>query len=343
VSTVDPRARMALMQMLFGFMGAQVINVTARLGIADALGNGARTTDELAAGTKTHAPSLHRLLRALACLGVVAEVEPRRFELTALGQPLRADAPNSMRWLAMLFCDDPVWRSWGHLEDSVRTGEVSWDKVVGTSPFEYFKTHPEQSATFNAAMAEDARNTAPMVLAAYDFASVGTLVDVGGGSGTLLATILAATPKLRGIVFDTPAGMDRAAETLARVGVADRARAVAGDFFQSVPEGGDAYILKSVIHDWDDARSRTILQSCRRAMGAGGKLLLVEPLLPPKVESPAITGMVMSDLNMLVVAGGRERTEVEFRALLESAGFVLTSISAPLAPTTYRLIEGCPA
>ncbi len=343
MTAIDPRGRMTLMQMLFGFMGAQVINVTARLGIADALKDGARTADELAAATHTHPPSLYRLLRALACLGVVAEVEPRRFELTPLGQPLRADAPNSMRSLAMLFCDDPVWRSWGHLQDSVRTGEVSYDRIVGMSPFEYLATHPEQSATFNAAMAEDARNVVPGVLAAYDFASVGTLVDVGGGSGTLLATILAATPKLRGIVFDTPAGMDRAGATLARFGVADRGRAVSGDFFASVPEGGDAYILKSVIHDWDDARSTKILQRCRQAMTAGGTLLIVEPLMPPKVESPAIAGMVMSDLNMLVVTGGRERTEVEFRALLESAGFALTSISAPLAPTTYRLIEGRPA
>lgn len=339
----DAEDQAALLQMSFGYMTSQVIGVAARLGIADVLRDGAKTSEELATATGAHAPSLLRLLRALACLGVLVEVEPGRFELTSLGAPLRRDAPNSVRALTMLFCDEAVWTAWGNLLHSVRTGENAFEQAFGIGAFEYFARNPVLSAIFNEAMAEHTRTVAPCVVAGYDFSRFRTIVDVGGGNGTLIAAILEATPGLRGILFDTPAGVEAAGATLEAAGVADRCRIVEGDFFESVPDGGDACVLKSVIHDWDDDRSITILDNCRRAMPADGTLLLVEPVLPPRVESAAITGMVMSDLNMLVVASGRERTETEFQALFTSAGFELTAVTPTLAPTDYSVIEGVPA
>lgn len=334
--------RETLLRMVFGYMASQVIHVAARLGIADLLQGGAKTSEELAAATGTHAPSLRRLLRALACVGVLAEVEPGLFELKPLGAALRSGAPDSARSLAMLFCDDSVWRSWGDLHHSVKTGETALERVVGMGPFEYFARNPELSVTFNEAMAEDTRNVAPGVAAGYDFSHFGTLVDVGGGNGTLISAILEATPGLRGVLFDTPAGVEAAPEALEASGVAERCRVIAGDFFESVPGGGGACILKSVIHDWDDDRAAAILRNCRGAMPREGRLLLVEPVLPPRVESAEITGVVMSDLNMLVCAGGRERTEAEFRELFAAAGFELTGITPTLGTTNYRLIEGSP-
>jgi hypothetical protein len=331
----------SLLDMVFSYMPAQVIHVAARLGIADHLAGGAMTSAALAALTKTHAPSMYRLLRALACLGVVAEVEPDRFTLEPAGAPLQTKAPDSVRALVMLFCGDEAWRSWGELEYSVRTGQPARERVTGMASFEYFAQHPDQAATFNAAMADHTRAVAPPILAGYDFSRFGTLVDVGGGDGTLIAAILNAVPGMRGVLFDLPAGVEAAARTLQAAEVTDRCRVATGDFFTSVPEGADAYLLKSVIHDWDDERAVAILRNCRRAMPATGTVLVVEPVLPLKVESPEITGAVMSDINMLVNTGGRERTEDQFRALFASAGFELSKIISVGAD--YHVIEGSPA
>lgn len=329
-----------LLEMVFGYAPAQIIHVAARLGIADQLADGALTSTDVAAATDTHSPSMYRLLRALACFAVVTEVEPDRFELTSAGASLRSAAPDSIRALVMLFCGDEVWRSWGELEYSVRTGKPAWEHVTGLSSFEFFAQHPEQSATFNAAMAEHSRSVAPAIIASYDFSRFGTLVDVGGGDGTLVAAVLKATPGLRGVPFDLPAGVEMAAKTLDAAGVADRCDVLTGDFFTSVPEGADAYLLKSVIHDWDDERAVEILRSCRRAMPAAGTLLVVEPVLPPRVDSPEVTGTVLSDINMLVNTGGRERTEDEFRALYSAAGFELTAVLGE--GTNYRVMGGSP-
>ncbi|MGH3838293.1 MAG: methyltransferase [Pseudonocardiaceae bacterium] len=325
---------------VFGYMPAQVIHVAARLGIADHLASGAMTSAELAALTETHAPSMHRLLRSLACLGVVAEIEPDRFTLEPAGAPLQTEAPDSIRALVMLFCSDAAWRSWGELEYSVRTGQPAWERVTGMTPFEYFAQHPDQAATFNAAMADHTRAVAPTILAGYDFSRFGTLVDVGGGDGTLIAAILNASPAMRGVLFDLPAGVEAAARTLEAAGVTDRCRVVTGDFFASVPEGADAYLLKSVIHDWDDERAVAILRSCYRAMPTTGTVLVVESVLPLRAESPETTGTVMSDINMLVSTGGRERTEDQFRALFAAASLELTKIIGVGAD--YHVIEGSP-
>jgi O-methyltransferase domain/Dimerisation domain len=331
---------MNLLDTVFGFASAQIIHVAARLGLADHLADGPKTSAELAGATGTHAPSLHRLLRALTCFGVVMQVDKDRFELAPPGMPLRTDAPDSIRSLVLLYGSERGWRSWGELEYGIRTGNVPSEHVTGLPAFEYFAKHPEMGAEFNAAMAEHTRSIAPEVINGYDFARFGTLVDVGGGNATLLAAILAAVPSLRGVLFDLPNGLQGAAATLERAGVADRCRVVTGDFFDSVPPGADAYLLKSIIHDWDDDRAAAILSNCRTAMADGGVVLVLERMLPDRL-SPANTGAVLSDLNMLVFTGGRERTEAQYRAVYAAAGLELVELAGPFGD--YWVVAGAKA
>ncbi len=327
----------SLLDMVQGYVLAPIIHLAARLSLADHLADGPKTSAELATATRTHAPSLHRLLRALTCFGVVTQTGPDRFELAPRGTPLRSDVPDSIRSLVLLYCSERAWRSWGELEYGIRTGNVPSEYVWGMPTFEYFAKHPDMLATFNAAMAEHTRSVAPEIIAGYDFSRFGTLVDIGGGNGTLLAAILNAVPGLRGVLFDLPIGVERAAVTLTDAGVADRCRVVTGDFFNSIPEGADAYLLKSVIHDWDDHEAVEILRNCRAAMADEGVVLVVERILPEEV-SPADIGAVMSDLNMLVATGGRERTAAEFRALYATAGLEPAELVGPLGD--YFVIVG---
>jgi orsellinic acid C2-O-methyltransferase len=335
-------SRPSLLDLAFGYMPAQILATAARLGLADHLAAGIRTSEELAAATGAHQPSLYRLLRAMACLGLVTEDSPGTFSLAPAGVPLRSDVPESMRALVMLFCGAEVWRAWGELEYSVRTGHTGWQKATGMTPFEFMAQHPELAATFNAAMADHTRSVAPAIVAGYDFGRFETVVDVGGGDGTLLAAILVAAPGVRGMLFDLPSGADTAPKILADAGVADRCEIVTGDFFASVPPGADCYLLKSVIHDWDDEQATAILRNCRAALPEHGRLLVVEPVLPASVD-PSVRAAVMSDLNMLVNTGGRERTEPEFRALFAAAGLDLTDVLGPLGDTNYRILEGTPS
>lgn len=328
----------SVLDMVFGYTAAQMLNVAARLEIADRLAAGAMTSAELAAAARTDGPAMYRLLRGLACFGVVIETGPDLFTLGPAGESLRADAPHSVRAMVMLLCADETWRSWGQLEYSVRTGQPAWEKVTGVSNFEYLASNPQKSAEFNAAMAEYTRAAVPGILSRYDFSRLGNVVDVGGGDGTLLAELLRAVPGLRGTVFDLPAGVETARQTLAAAGVTDRSTVVSGDFFDTVPDGADGYLLKSVLHDWDDKKAVEILTQCRKAMAPGGVVLTIEPVLPPTVTSPAVIGVVMSDLNMLVNTGGRERTEAEFGELYAAAGLTLTSISGQEAD--FCVIEG---
>jgi orsellinic acid C2-O-methyltransferase len=342
--TADDTRRRLLQQLIFGFFPSAVLSVAARLRIPDLVADGARSSEELAEATSTHAPSLYRLLRALAYLGILEETEPRRFGLTDLGELLRSDVPDSMWATTLLFCGEGVWRSWGDLMAGVQTGKPSFDRGIGLDPFAEFAENPEASKHFNLAMSEGTRQEAPGIVASYDFSRFRALVDVGGGDGTLLAAILAATPGLQGVLFDTAPGLAEARDRLGAAGVEDRCEVVDGDFFESVPEGADAYIMKSVIHDWDDERCVTILENCRRAMKAGGKVLIVEPVLPPVVKpSFARLGVVMSDLNMLLNTGGRERTEDEFAALLRTAGLELANVFRVPKPSVMSVIEGAGA
>ena len=333
-----------LQDVVYGFMPAQILHVGARLNIADELAGGPRTLGELVAATGTHGPSLRRLLQGLACLNVLGETADGRYELTAAGQQLRADVPNSIRAAVLLFCSEAMWRSWSALEYSVRTGDIAWDHVHGSSFFDYMDEHAAESTTFNSAMADRTRAAVPKIIGNYDFSRFTRLVDVGGGNGQLLATILTSTPELRGVLFDQPAGVSDARDMMWATGVADRCEITAGDFFAGVPTGGDAYLLKSVIHNWDDDKATAILRNCRKAMGDKGTLLLVERIMPPRVESPAFGRIVWSDVNMLVNTFGRERTEAEYGALFAAAGFELTG-RKPTSddPVDYQLLEGVPA
>lgn len=332
----------SLQDVVYGFMPAQVLHVGVRLGIADALAAGPKTLTELAAATGTHAPSLRRLLHGLACLDVLTETE-HGFELAPTGQQLRADVPNSIRAAVLLFCSEAMWRSWSALEHSVRTGGIAWDHVHGTSVFDHMREHAAEAATFNAAMADRTRAVAPRVVASYDFSRFTRLVDVGGGNGQLLAVILAGAPALRGVVFDQPAGVAQAWDILAAAGVADRCEVVAGDFFTGVPAGGDAYLLKSVIHNWDDEKAAVILRNCREAMARNATLLLVERVMPARVDSAVVARVVWSDVNMLVNTVGRERTEEEYRTVLAAGGFELAErIPTSENPVDYQFLRALP-
>ncbi len=332
---------LALFRMVTGYYVSRAIWVAATLGLADQLSAGPRDAGDLAKATDTHAPSLRRVLRLLASAGVFAEDADGRFSLTPISQCLRSGVPGSMRAAALLF-GGRTQDTWRELLHSVRTGEPGFARVFGTDPFAYMTEHPEMAALFDEAMADWTKQVAVATAAAYDFRQFRTVVDVGGGNGTLLAGILAATPGLRGIVFDLPHVAERARGRLAELGLADRSTAIGGDFFQEVPQGHDAYVLKHVIHDWNDERAVTILKACRRAMGADAKLLLIEGVYPSRIDqSPASQGAAANDVNMLVSTGGRQRSESEFRALYEAAGFTLTRL-IPTPPLQTRVIEGVP-
>jgi orsellinic acid C2-O-methyltransferase len=341
-TTGEPAAdpRQVLAPLLFGFFPTQVLYVGATLGVADLLVDGPRTGAELARATGCDEPSLYRVLRALACFGVLDEVEPGTFAHGPHAGGLVTGGPTSMRHLIELFAGHDVWRSWGELDVTVRTGEPAWDRITGMSAFEHMATHPDEQAMFNQAMSEGTRNAIPGIIEAGDFDRFSHVVDVGGGDGTLLAAVLAAHPALRGTVFDTETGLMGARHKLAAAGLTDRATTIAGDFFTSVPGEADAYLVKSVIHDWDDARATAILATIRTAMPADGTLLVVEPVMPvAPAGSRDVLMMVMSDLNMLVCTGGKERTEAEFRTLLAGAGFDVRSITPASGPTNFSVIE----
>ncbi len=316
-----------LLSLVTAYMASRVVHVAAELRIADLLADGAKSGEILAHETKAHTSSLRRLLRSLSSLGLVNEIEQDQFALTPLGDELRTGRPNSLRGLALMFGGERAWQSWGGLLHSVLTGESATQHIYGMGSFEYLAARPQEAAIFNAAMSDLTRRTAQAVVAAYDFSRFGAIVDLGGGDGTLMSVILAATPKPRGVVFDLPNGNAEAAQHLAAAGLTERCGVIAGDFFRSVPSGADAYILKSVIHDWDDDRSVVILKNCRNAISPIGKLLLVERVMPERMEASEFhQRMAMFDMNMLAMPGGRDRTEAEFRALFSATRFALERI-----------------
>jgi hypothetical protein len=337
-----PNARERLLPMLFGFYPAQVLHTLVRLDIPDLLANGPVGVGQLAGRSGTHPPSLHRLLRAATGLGLLAAAGDR-YELTDAGGQLRSGVPGSLRNLVLLFNGDAAWRSWGQLEQSVRTGEPAYRQVVGQEPFEYLAEHPAEEAVFNEAMSEATRASAAAVVAACGFTGGPKVADLGGGNGTLLATLLTAHPAASGVLFDTPSGLRDAERTLTSAGVRQRCAIVPGDFFTGVPPGCDGYLIKSVIHDWDDELATRILRRCREAMPRAAVLYLAEPVVPADPGELAGTGTtLMSDLNMLVCTGGRERTEAEFGARLAAAGLALRSVTRCAPPTQFSVLRAVP-
>jgi hypothetical protein len=307
---MDTVARMRAM--VNGYQVSHALSVAAGLGLSDLLADGPRTAAELATATGTHEPTLRRLLRALSTVGVY-ERQDDGFALTELGAVLRSDVPGSIAGWAGLIARPYYVQAWTGLADSVRTGENAFSQQNGTSVWSYRSTHPEELAIFDRAMTSLSSAVATAVAEAYDFGGFGTVVDVGGGHGGLLAAILARHPSVRGVLFDRP-------DVAAAAPVGERCTVVGGDFFTGVPEGGDAYLLKAVIHDWPDEESIKILSSCRRAMAPTATLLLVEQVVD---LAPDPVRTAFSDLNMLVLPGGRERELAEYGALLAAAGFTL--------------------
>ena len=317
----------ALLDMIVGGWLSQAVYVVAKLGIADLLDSGPKSAAELAGEVGADADSLHRVMRALASISIFTAQDDGRYTMTPLAEGLRSGAP--LRDFAIFCGEEWHWRAWGHLLHSVRTGQPAFERVFGQGLFDYLGENPDAARVMNAAMTGSGKPQNDAVAAAYDFGS-SVVVDIGGGEGALLAAILGRFPKARGILFDLPHGVVDAADLMAREGLTDRCTVVAGDFFEQAPAGGDVYVLKRIIHDWDDARARRILEVCRRAMRDTACLLLVEHVMPP---GNARSWAKVVDLEMLVVtSGGRERTEEEFRALLASAGLRLTQIIPTASP-----------
>jgi len=323
-----------LTQLVFSALLTQALYVAAKIGLADMLAAGPRPIGELAAATETHENALYRVLRSLAGVGVFQETEPRVFALTPLAEPLRSDAPNSIRNGAIFMGEEWHWRVWGDMLYSVRTGKPAWGHVHGAEVFDYFAGHTEQAEIFNRAMTDMSQVTAPAVVAGYDFSGIRTLADIAGGHGYLLSQVLKSNPDMKGILFDVPPVIAGAEALLEREGVAGRVEKVTGDFFASVPAGADAYIMKHIIHDWDDARATKILQNIREAMPSDGKVLIVETVVPEGNE-PHYSKLL--DLEMLSSPGGVERTAGEYRELLAAAGLRLTRILATTTP--FSIVE----
>jgi hypothetical protein len=331
------REEREFIRLMNGGVLSQAASVAAELGIADALASGPRRVEELAKARGCHAPSLYRLLRALASLDLCTEREDGAFALTALGSLLRSDAPQSLRSWAV-FCGKYLWPLWGNLLHSVRTGQSASGESDGFAGLK----HDEQAAlVFNRAMAELTRLVAAEVVRCYRFDGMRRIVDVGGGYGALLAAVLQAQPGAQGVLLDLPHAIEGARAHLSAAGLTGRCELVAGDFFESVPGGADAYLLKAVVHDWDDERARLILRNCRRAIPRHGRLLLIERIVPARFEPCWLHHAIARvDLTMLVGFTGRERTEAEFRDLLGASGFRLAGITA--TSLEYGVIEALP-
>jgi hypothetical protein len=335
----NPAADFAqLMGIVTGYQRSRALAVAAELGIADLLRDGPLPVAELAQATRTHAPTLYRLLRALASVGVFREDGEQRFSLTSMGQLLRSDVPVSAGPVARFMGRDYHWTAWGHLLHSVRTGENASRAALGTDVWSYRERHPEENEIFNAAMAALSRAASAQELAAYDFGRHRIVADIAGGTGALLAAILRARADSHGILFDQPHVVAGAKAVLEHAGVADRIRIESGSFFERVPSGADAYVMRRILHDWLDPEAITILRCCRAAMGPDARLLLIESVVGPANEDPQSKFL---DLLMLVSAGGRERTEPEWRALLAEGGFRLCQVHP--AGATSAVIEASPA
>lgn len=322
-----------LTQMAFGALLTQALYVAAKLGVADLLAAGTRPVAELARATGTHERSLYRVMRSLAGAGVFRETAPKEFGLTPLAEPLRSDAPGSVRNGVIFMGEQWHFSVWGNMMHSVRTGRPAWGHTHGAEVFDYFAANPEQAEIFNGAMTDMSVVTAPAVVEAYDFGGIGTLADIAGGHGYLLSQILKANPALSGILFDVPPVIDGAVALLEREGVAARVERVAGDFFASVPRA-DAYVMKHIIHDWDDERAASILKNINAAMGPEGRVLIVETVVPEGNE-PHYSKVL--DLEMLTSPGGVERTSEEYAALLGAAGLKLSRIIPTRSP--FSIVE----
>lgn len=330
-----PQAQM--LQMISGFWASRAIYLAAKLCLADHLQDRPLDAAELAEATATHAPSLYRVLRALASLGLIVEDEDKRFRLTPLGATLQSNVAGSLRAFATSELGEGHYAAWGNALHSVKTGEIAFDHTFGMPVWDYYAQHPENARVFNESMTELTAVVERAVLESYDFSPFDKIVDVGGGHGHFITSILKKSPQAKGILFDAPQVIEGARKRIETDALRERCEAVAGDFFKSVPAGGDLYTLKFIIHDWNDRQSIAILKQIRRAIKENGKLLLVEQVIQPGNE-PQLGKF--TDLIMMVMTGGRERTEEEYRALFAASGFKLTKSTQ--TPSPVSIIEGVP-
>jgi SAM-dependent methyltransferase len=335
--TRDQQLREILREQIMGFRTTQMIHVAARLKLADHLAAGPLSPAELAVlvGAEPHA--LYRLLRALASLGIFSEDACGAFALTPQAELLRSDVQGSLRSVALLYGEDWLWQAYGGLLHSVRIGGPAFVRTHGQPLYGYLHAHPRAAVQFNTAMSASSVQESLAILEAYDFSDAQSVVDIGGGHGALLAALLRAHPALTGILFDLPSVVAGAVHLLSEAGIADRARRAAGDFFDEAPAGGDLYLMKSVLHNWDDVDARRILATCRNAMKPDARLLVIERVVPEGNE-PAEAKLF--DINMLVIAGGRERSQTEYRTLLEQSGLQLQRVAATRSP--FSVIVAAP-
>jgi hypothetical protein len=324
-SEVTPQETM--LNLISGFWVARSIYLAAELGIADVFDDQPKTNAQLATATNTEPRSLYRLLRALASVGIFTEVSGQCFALTPLAKTLQTDSPDSMRYFAIAQMGHEHSLGWINGLHSLKTGESAFENTAGMSVWDYYAEHPEAGATFSHAMSNAGTAIAQAVAASYNFSEFKTIVDVGGAQGSLVSTIVSSFPNLKGVLFDLP-------EVTASTNIGDNIQLVAGNFFESIPSGGDAYLMRWIIHDWDDQKSSIILKNCHQVMPEHGKLLLVESILPPSNE-PSPTKFI--DMIMLLMTSGRERTEEEYRSLLRSNGFELTRVIP--TPSMLSIIE----
>lgn len=332
---LPPQAQ--LVNLTFGHCVSQMIGVAAKLRIADSLQDGPREAADLARAAEVNADALSRLMRALASVGIFAQAADGRFQLTPMADCLRSGTPGSMRAWALILVEDHFWRTWTELLYSVKTGRPCFDHVHGMGLFDYFSQNPDIGKTFDEAMTGFSAMEIPAVIQGYDFSGIRKLVDVAGGHGSLLCAVLKANPAVKGVLFDMPSVTAGARSTIEAEGLAGRCEVVGGDFFQSLPAGGDAYMMKHIIHDWDDERSIQILKNCRSAMTPGGRVLLVETVIKPGNDPDFFK---LLDIAMLTISG-RERSEEQFRSLYERAGLRLKRV----VPTesAVSVVEGVPA
>jgi hypothetical protein len=332
-SQSDPRQFM--MNMIRGYQASQMIYVAAKLRIADRMEDGPKTVAELAAVTKAHEDTLYRLLRTLAGMGIFAEDDNMRFHLNTAAEPLRSGVPGSLRATAEVSGEEWMWRPWGALLHSVRTGETAFDNLYGKNTFDWFAEHPDAARLFDDSQADSSAGSARAIVTSYDFTGSRKVVDVGGGTGTLITEILRANPSVRGVLFDLN-HVVATARTRFDTRVVDRCEFAGGDFFKAVPHGGDLYLMRHILHDWDEEHCQKILTTTRKAMSRKERLLVIEDVVcgpnQPCVAKP-------TDINMLVRTGGRNRTEKEYRDLLSKGGFDITRV---IPTRSQSLIEAAP-
>jgi len=321
-----------LMKFIVGRWISKPIYVAAELGIADILAGGPKSIEELAQASQSHAPSLYRMMRALASVGIFSETADKRFELTEMAEYLKTGA---LRSIALMFNSDWSDKAWGYFLDSVKTGSTAFEKAHGMPVSDWLEKNPQAAKVFNEANAVKAANSHRAIVDVYDFSDINKLTDVGGGLGALMAEILIANPLMKGNVADIPSVIQKAKKIIQSQGLEDRCGVVECDFFKKIPSGSDAYLMSNILHDWSDEQCQIILTNCHRAMKTESRLLVVEMVIPHGNE-PSVAKLL--DLEMLVTTGGRERTEKEFKTLLESSGFKLSRTIA--TRESICIIEG---